>query len=163
MFISYGTCFVFIIKFIVCCCCFLLLSRKCQRSNNAEVRMKASGEVKMVLNFRFKTMLWCINVFYALSNRAQIESRCWTVSSSKCCPVCLLTVLNFFSCFVFGGGTFHLKYVCLAEIWLKRSGTVVYLSHVWIMMQIFFFFKLSGPKSLNEISQICDQSSNLSF
>lgn len=125
MFISYGTCFVFIIKFIVCCCCFLLLSRKCQRSNNAEVRMKASGEVKMVLYFRFKTMLWCINVFYALSNRAQIESRCWTVAQSVVSCAYWLYWIFFSCCFVFGGGTFHLKYVCLAEIWLKWSGTVV--------------------------------------
>lgn len=80
---------------------------------------------KMVLNFRFKTMLWCINVFYALSNRAQIESRCWTVAQSVV-PCAYWLYWIFLLLFCFWRWDVPFKITCMS-CWnlIKRSGTVV--------------------------------------
>lgn len=80
---SSGTCFVFLNKII---CALLLFFYIFSSPANVREAIMLRCEWRLVergkMVFRFKTMLWCINVFYALSNRAQIESRCWTVAQS---------------------------------------------------------------------------------
>lgn len=116
---------------------------------------------KMVLNFRFKTMLWCINVFYALSNRAQIESRCWTVAQSVV-PCAYWLYWIFLLLFWFWRWDVPFKITCMS-CWnlIKQSGTVlVFISvmfELWCSLKKYIYLRVDQKVSLKF------QSSNLSF
>lgn len=167
MFISYETCFVFLMRFIV----LLLLLFLCF-STPAKVREAITLRCEwrpaegwemflFIFNFRCKTMLWCINVFYALSNRAQIESKCWTVAQSVV-PCAYRPCTNLFSLgfFIFWRWDVPFELTCMScwnsikQVWYCRG---LNFSRVWIVLQS---NEVKTQKHFNECLSQCFRSSN---